>query len=106
MTGGARRAVVVLFILSVLLAGGAYWLSVRAVQGEVASRASVVQLCQAGNDSRTQQEALWEHIVAISAAPPHQTPAQARRRQAVIAAFLAYVRQAFAPRDCTAKYNG
>lgn len=106
MTRGAARAVVSLFVLAFLLAGGSYWLSVRAVRGEVASRASVVQLCQAGNESRAQQVTLWTHLVTISAPPAHESAAQERQRQATIAAFLAYVRKVFAPRDCTARYGG
>src|SRR5262245_20121092 len=81
---GAARAVVVLFILSFLLSGAAYLFSVRAVQGEITSRASVVQLCQAGNEARGQQVTLWTHLIAISAPPPHQTPAQKRQRDTLI----------------------
>jgi hypothetical protein len=100
MTRGAARAVVVLFILSFLLSGAAYWFSVRAVQGEIRNRATVTQLCETGNEARAQQVTLWTHLVQISAPPPHQTPAQARQRAAQIASFLAYVRTVFAPRDC------
>lgn len=103
---GAARAVVTLFALTFLLSGAAYFFSIRAVQGQIRARASVVQLCQAGNESRAQQVTLWTHLVAISAAPPHETAVQQRQRQATIAAFLAYVRQVFAPRDCTASFKG
>ena len=106
MTRGAARAVVFLFALSFLLAGAAYVLSVRAVQGEVHSRASVVQLCQAGNESRAQQVTLWTHLIQISVPPPHQTPAQKAQRAALTGAFLRYVRQVFAPRNCAANYGG
>ena len=101
-----RYAVVSLFILSFLLAGASWWLSVRAVQGEIGNRASVVQLCQAGNDSRAQQVTLWTHLIAISAPPPHQTAAQKAAREKLVTGFLAYVRKVFAPRDCTARFNG
>ncbi len=103
---GAARAVVTLFVLSFLLSGGAYWLSVRAVQGEVRSRASVVQLCQAGNESRAQQVTLWTHLIAISRPPPHETPAQRARRQQVIREFLGYVRQVFKARNCAVSFKG
>lgn len=106
MTRGARYSVVFLTLLTFLLAGTAYHLSVSAVQGSIASRATVIQLCQAGNEFRAQQVTLWTHLVAISAPPPHQTPAQRRARQAFISAFLAYVRQVFAPRNCSARYGG
>src|SRR6266581_3653625 len=84
--------VMVLFVLAFLLAGSSFWLSVRTVQGQIRSRASVVQLCQAGNESRAQQVTLWTHLIAISQPPPHQTAAQKRQRQATIRKFLAYVR--------------
>ena len=100
MTRGAARAVVSLFVLSFLLAGASSWFSVRAVQGEVSSRASTLALCQAGNDARAQQVTLWTHLIAISAPPPRQTPAQKQARDKLIGSFLAYVRHVFAPRNC------
>jgi hypothetical protein len=103
---GSGRAFVYLAVLTFLLAGGSFWLSVRTVQGQVANRASVVQLCQAGNDSRAQQVTLWTHLVAISAPPPHETAAQRAVREVRVRQFLGYVRQVFAPRDCTARFNG
>ena len=103
---GAARAIVALFALSFLLSGASWWVSVRAVSGAVASRASVMQLCEAGNESRAQQVTLWTHLVAISTPPPRETAAQRQRRLAAVAAFLAYVRQVFAPRDCTASFKG
>jgi hypothetical protein len=106
ITPGAARAVVTLFVLSFLLSGAAYWLAVRAVDGQVRSRASVVQLCQAGNESRAQQVTLWTHLVAISTPPPHETPAARARRQKLTREFLAYVRQVFAPRNCAASFKG
>jgi hypothetical protein len=106
ITRGAAQAFVFLSVLTLLLAGASSWVSVRAVQGEVRSRASVVQLCQAGNDSRAQQVTLWTHLVAISAPPPHQSAAQKAARDRLIARFLAFVRKVFAPRDCTANFKG
>jgi hypothetical protein len=97
---------VFLAVLTVLLSGAAYFFSTRAVQGEIASRASVVQLCQAGNESRAQQVTLWTHLVQISAPPPHQTAAQRKQREALTREFLAYVRKVFAPRDCAGSFNG
>jgi len=91
---GAARAIVALFALSFLLSGASWWFSVRAVSGAVASRASVMQVT------------LWTHLVAISTPPPRETAAQRQRRLAAVAAFLAYVRQVFAPRDCTASFKG
>ena len=99
---GAARAVVFLVALSFLLSGAAYWLAVRAAQGEVTSRASVMQLCQAGNESRAQQVTLWTHLIATAVPPAHETPAQRQQRQAVTARFLAYVRKVFALQNCAA----
>src|SRR6516162_7693555 len=96
---GAARAIIVLFALSFLLSGASWWLSLRAVNGAVTSRASVMQLCQAGNDARAQQVILWTHLIATAVPPAHETPAQRQQRQAVTARFLAYVRGVFAPRD-------
>src|SRR5689334_7393606 len=102
----SARAIVFLFILAFLLAGASFWLSVRTVQGQLANRASVVQLCQAGNESRAQQVTLWTHLVAISAPPPHETAAQKAVREARVREFLAYVHHVFAPRNCAASFKG
>ena len=75
-TPSIGQAIVFLFILAFLLAGASFWLSVRTVQGQIASRASVVQLCQAGNESRAQQVTLWTHLVQLNTPPPHETAAQ------------------------------
>ena len=106
ITRGAAQAVVVLFVLAFLLAAASFWLSVRTVQGQIHSRASVVQLCQAGNESRAQQVTLWTHLVSISAPPPHETAAQKAARETRIRQFLGYVRQVFAPRNCKASFKG
>jgi hypothetical protein len=100
------RAFVFLAVLTFLLAGASFWLSVRTVQGQIASRASVVQLCQAGNESRAQQVTLWTHLVQISAPPPNETAAQRARREALVREFLGYVRKVFAPRDCAGNFSG
>ena len=103
---GANRAIVFLFILAFLLAGASFWLSVRTVQGQIASRASVVQLCRAGNESRAQQVTLWAHLVEISAPPPHETAAQKAARAKLTRQFLGYIYKVFAPRNCTASFKG
>jgi len=106
ITRGAARAFVFLSVLTLLLAAAAYFFSVRAVQGEVRSRASVVQLCQAGNESRAQQVTLWTHLIQVSQPPPHETAAQKRQRQATIREFLGYVRTVFRARNCAASFRG
>ena len=94
------QAFVILVILSFLVAAAGSWFAVRAVRGEIASRASVVQLCQAGNESRAQQITLWTHLVAISAPPPRESAAQRARREKLVRQFLGYVREVFAKRNC------
>jgi hypothetical protein len=106
MTRGARYSVVFLFVLSFLLAGGSYWLSASAARNAVANRASVVQLCEAGNESRAQQVTLWTRLVAISQPPPHETAAERRQRAKTIRVFIAYVRKLFAKRDCATRFSG
>jgi hypothetical protein len=98
--------VVFLFALSFLLSGAAYFFAAQATSRAVANRASVVQLCQSGNESRAQQVNLWTHLIAISAPPPHQTAVQRAARDTLIRQFLAYVRTVFAPRDCAARFKG
>jgi hypothetical protein len=100
ITRGAARAVVFLFVLMFLLTAASYWLSVRAVNGEIGNRASVTQLCQTGNEFRAEQVTLWTYLASISSPPAGETPAQAKQRQAAVATLLAYVRHVFAPRDC------
>ena len=102
---GTARAFTVLAVVAVLVAGASSWLAVRAVQGQIQSRASVEQLCQAGNDSRAQQVTLWTHLVQISTPPPHETAAQKAQRAKTITAFLRYVRHVFAARNCS-HYSG
>jgi hypothetical protein len=106
LSPGIRYAVLLLFSVAFLLAAGSSWLAVRAVQGEIRNRASVVQLCQAGNDARAQQITLWTHLAAISVPPPHETPAQTARRLMLVRQLLGYVRQVFAPRDCAGNFSG
>jgi hypothetical protein len=105
ITRGAAHAFVFLSVLALVLAAASSWVSVRAVQGEISSRASVVQLCQSGNESRAQQVTLWTHLVAISTPPPHETAAQRAIREARVRQFLGYVREVFAPRDCAANFK-
>jgi hypothetical protein len=101
-----RYTVLLLFSMAFLLAAGSSWLAVRAVQGEIRSRASVVQLCHAGNESRAQQITLWTHLVAISAPPAHETAAQKAVRARRTSEFLAYVGHVFAPRNCSGQFGG
>jgi hypothetical protein len=107
MDAGTKRAFLTLLVISFALAAANLMFTAREVgsvraaeQAAARSTASVVQLCQLGNESRAQQVTLWDHLIAISRPPPHQTPAQQRRRLATTRAFVAYVHKVFAPRDC------
>lgn len=73
--------------------GGAYYLAAH-------NAASVVQLCQAGNDARAQQIGLWTYILGISKPPAYQTAAQRRQHDQVVAKFEAHLHHVFAPRNC------
>lgn len=112
MTAGARRGLAYVLVLVFLITGGAYWQSsrsvneLRRVSATVESQRRVqVYACQLGNESRAQQIILWTHIAHIAAGPPHETHAERQARHARLAAFLAYVRRIFAPRDCQAIYR-
>lgn len=105
MTSRARYAVVFLFVLTFAVSGLAYGLSTAAIDRAVASRASIIQLCQLGNESRAQQVVLWSRLVAIAAPPPGETPAERAQREKTTRGFLAYVHRLFAPRDCAGKLS-
>ena len=112
MTSGAKRAFVTLLAISFAVGGANLLFTARqvsdtraALAASVRAAASVTQLCQLGNESRAQQVVLWEHIITISRPPPHETPAQERRRLATVRAFGAYLHEVFAPRDCRALHH-
>jgi hypothetical protein len=107
MTPGALRATVFLFVFSLVLAAANLMFTAREVgsvraaeQAAARSTASVVQLCQLGNESRAQQVILWDHVITISRVPPHETAAEKRKRLATVRAFVAYVHRVFKARDC------
>lgn len=45
---------------------------------------------------------LWEHVLDISAAPPHETPAARAARLARLRQFRSYVETQLGPRNCAA----
>ena len=109
MTSGAKRAFITLLVISFAIGGANLLFTARQVndvrsaeQASARSAASVVQLCQLGNESRAQQVTLWEHLVTVSSPPPHETRAQKRKRLSTVRAFLGFVHHVFAPRDCRA----
>ena len=102
MTSGAIRAVLTLFMVTLLLFGANLLFTAHEANRVSAASASVTQLCQAGNESRAEQVSLWGYLVTISKPPPHETRAAARARLKATRAFLAYVQRVFAPRNCQA----
>ena len=61
--------------------------------------------CAIGNKFRVGQVALWDHVIAVSSAPPRETDAQRAKRTATTTAFRAYVHAQFAPVDCGKLYG-
>jgi hypothetical protein len=107
MDAGTKRAFLTLLVISFTLAAANLMFTAREVgsvraaeQAAARSTASVVQLCQLGNESRAQQVILWDHVITISRVPPHETAAEKRKRLATVRAFVAYVHRVFKARDC------
>jgi hypothetical protein len=101
MTRGAKQAAVFLAVLMVLLTAGNYLLAASAVRRAVVNAASVQQLCATENGTRMRQVNLWMHLIAISPPPPAgETPAARDQRIKATRELIAYIHQAFAPRNC------
>jgi hypothetical protein len=73
------------------------------VSGQIHS--SQVTACGIGNATRAAQIALWDHVIATAAVPPHETAAQRKARLARLAGFRAYVKSTFHPVNCQALYG-
>ena len=108
LTRSILYSVVFLFLFSLALAAGNFLFTSALVhRADVsraradANRASITQLCEAGNESRHQQIQLWTFLIAISRPPPHETPAAKAQREKVTRLFLAHIHQVFRPRNCT-----
>ena len=100
MTRNALYAVVFLFFLTLAI-GTANLLFTSVLVNRVdVTKASVIQLCQSGNDARAQQVQLWEFVIHISKPPPHETPAHRAQRERTVAQFVTHLHQVFAPRNC------
>ena len=95
-------ALAAVFLMLGASVAGSYFLSAAAADRATANRASILQLCQAGNEARAQQVALWEKLVTLSTPPPRETAEARAQRMHLTVVFLAYVRQVFAPRNCAA----
>ena len=100
MTRGARYAVVFLFALTLAIGAANLLFTSHLVNRVTVAKASVVQLCQLGNESRAQQVQLWEFVIQISHSPPHESAAHKAQRERTIRQFVAHLHKVFAPRDC------
>ena len=61
---------------------------------------SQLTACGIGNQARLGQITLWSHVIDVSAAPAHETPAARAARLARLAAFKAYIGRQFRPVNC------
>jgi hypothetical protein len=92
---------VVSIVLDLILTG---FVAVAAIQAHDANtaagaaKASEMALCTAGNAARAQQVTLWTHLLSLP--PAAGSPARTKAQQEEIAAFGAYVKSIFKPRDC------
>ena len=69
---------------------------------------SSVTSCRSGNVTRANEIALWAHLISVSEAqppPPHESAAQRKHSEELLAQFLAYVHRTFASRNCTQLYK-
>lgn len=101
MTRGTRYAVVFLFVLTLAIGSANLLFTSALVHRGDAAKASITQLCQAGNVARSQQVILWTHLVVISHPPPRETVAARTQRLKTVREFIGYVRKVFAPRNCS-----
>lgn len=113
-SGRRTRRMTILIAISVVLdIALTVVLAIVAIQANSASssaaetRAASVVSCQASNQTRAQEVGLWTHLVNVSEAGPHpgQSAAQVAKSKVELAAFLAYVGQVFAPRNCQQIYG-
>lgn len=100
MSRGAFRAVIFLFLFTLFLGAANLLFTAHEVHNSNANHASIIQLCETGNDFRMQQRSLWQYLVLISSPPPNESPTARKERLAETAAFLRYVDKVFAPRNC------
>lgn len=63
------------------------------------------QRCLQANDFRAGQIKLWDHILAVSPAPPHETAAERKARLATVASFRVYIATQFRPVTCSVLYG-
>jgi hypothetical protein len=67
---------------------------------------SQLRSCAIGNSLRAGQVRLWDHLLALPAAPPQgETAAERAARLERVTAFRVYVHRQFAPVDCRSLYR-
>lgn len=64
------------------------------------SQATIISSCQTGNEFRTTEAALWNHILALQPVMTDLTPEQQTQRDKTVADFQTYLKTTFAPRNC------
>lgn len=74
-------------------------------QYAAAVHSSQVAACRIGNQLRSKEVQLWDHLAAISSPPPHLSKAQLAVQRQKVAALLAYVRRTFPVLNCQALYR-
>lgn len=99
------RLLAVSVVLDVMLSLFALYLARAQYDVTHAIRGSQLASCTIGNHFRAGQVQLWDHVIAVSTAPPHESSAARAARLAKLAAFHAYVGHQFAPVNCTQLYR-
>lgn len=90
------RGLIAVTAVSVLLAAAAAYLYIR-------QHDSNVNNCLAGNQTRIQQEQLWNTLFALASKNTGGTPPTAKTVQ-LTQEFLHDVKKTYAPVDCSARY--
>lgn len=66
-----------------------------------------IRACQVGNDARSAQRRLWDHVLDISSKPkPNETPAARADRLKTLRQFRQFINAEFRAVDCKRFYNG
>lgn len=103
-----RRQIIALtisLVLDVFLTIGFAALSIQArdtAEAASKSQASIIASCQAGNEFRLTEGALWNHLLSLPpVGPSNLTPEQQAQQDKLVADFKTYLKTTFAPRDCS-----
>jgi hypothetical protein len=67
--------------------------------------ATQVDGCRAGNVTRHDEVALWDHLASLGKPQPGESAREIAAGRREVDGFLAYVAKVFAPRDCQALYR-